>query len=498
MGATTRMRITRRFFTAVLGVGLLSLVFLGSPGCGCGDDDLRPPGDERPERCCCDFEWLPPTAAIDRDVVVLIENADASLDATVTPGLFATVSPRTPEQFTVCVNQEHLLGDSLEIAFYDEDTNVPYGRAALIYSQRCRPEIEPLSSDLNLVSTDCGGGTLQCCCEFEWLPGSNMAGDVAITAENVSAGLNPVITPSAITGVVPGAIELLDVCVDTDHPIGAQMDLVVRQQGSGALMGSVTLVYDEQCVPTVLPTTKANALDITSTECGGEPLTCCCEFDWLPGPNDSGDVNLTVANASPGLTVQITPSTLTGVSPRVFQSFTVCINADHNLLDAFDLVISSTAGPELGRARIVYRLRCEPDIGDVPGAASLVLTSTDCGGDPLQCCCDIQWQSPTSPSFAQIDATLENVDPSLEVATVTPAQVLNLPAGDFQIFTVCVNPAHDIDATLDLVLRSPTGLEIARLPLEYTAVCLPQPGDPSGEGFWSVLCLGPDSAKAGR
>jgi len=482
----------------VLGLALLSLVFLGSPGCGCGDDDL-PRGEERPERCCCEFEWVPPTSLVNADVRIDFENVDVSLDPTASPGVIVNAGAGQPRLFTICVNEEHLIGDSFELVLVDDDTNTEYDRYELFYNVRCEPGIEPLGGLGGfLTSTDCGEPqTKPCCCEFEWLPGPNQVGDVTVNAENASAGLNPVITPSALTGVGPDALEVFDVCVSTNHPIGAQFDLVIRQQGSGAIVGTVQLVYDEQCTPTVVPVTSAPTLDVTSTDCGGDPLLCCCEFDWLPGPNDDGDVSLTTTNVSPGLTVQITPSTLTGVSPRVFESFTVCINADHNLLDSFDLVVTRTSdNQEFGRARIVYRLRCEPDIGDVPGTTSLALTSTDCGGDPLQCCCDIEWLSPTSPAFAQIFASLENVGATLETATVTPTQVDNLPAGNTQVFTVCVNPGHTLNETLDLVLRAATGAEIARLPLLYADPCIPEAGDPSGEGFWTVLCT--QVAKPGR
>ena len=141
----TKTRLPRSLFNAVLGLGLLSLVFLGSPGCGCGDDDLRPPDDQRPPRCCCDFEWLPPRIANNDDVVLTIENADIALDAVATPTVFTNVSFTVPETFTVCVNEEHPLGNQLELVFRDQVTNEEYSRAMLSYKTRCRPEIQPLS-----------------------------------------------------------------------------------------------------------------------------------------------------------------------------------------------------------------------------------------------------------------------------------------------------------------------------------------------------------------
>lgn len=497
----TGPRFTRKFTRAVLGLALVSLVFLGSPGCGCGDDDLGTE-EQRPEKCCCTFQWLPPRAAFNGDVVLTIENMDVDLDAEATPAFFANVNFTVPVTFTVCVNAEHLLGSSLELVFSDDDTAEEYGRYNLVYKTRCDPDIEPLSDDNRLTSTNCGDDEpLDCCCLFEWLPGSNMAGDVTIAAENATAGLDPTIDPGAISGVVPGVIELINVCVALDHPLGATMDLVVRQQGSGALMGQVQLVYEERCTPTVVPASTVPTLEITSTECGGEPNLCCCEFEWLPPVDYTGNVTITAENASPGLTVEITPSTINGVVPRTFYTFTVCINADHNLLDGFELVITDTTGPEILRSQVVYRLRCEPDFGNVEGPEGQQLGSPDCG-TPTQCCCDFEWFL-TDPDLVlpppPWSVALENVDSSLEAASINPTVVdfLDIPPA-VVLFTVCVNSAHTLGAAMDIVVRDSSGAEFARLPMDWQPQCTPAIGDPSGAGNWINLCAEPPPAKPGR
>jgi len=486
----------------VLGLALLSLVFLGSPGCGCGDDDL-PPADERPERCCCTFEWQVPRTANGADVDIVLQNADVSLDATVTPSTLTNVMLLTTETFTVCVNEEHLIGDSLELRFVDADDATLYGHAALFYDTRCEPIIEPLLDITQLRSTDCGDDPpLQCCCEFEWLPGANQVGDVTINAENVSPGLNPVITPSALTGVGPDSVEIFDVCVDDDHPIDTHLDLVFRQQGSGAVVGTVQLVYDELCTPTIVPVTSAPTLNLTSTDCGGDPLTCCCNFRWLPPVDYTGNVTLTAQSPSPGLDVTITPSTINGVVPRTFYDFQICINGDHNLLDQFTLVIADAGGGgDVLQSTIVYRLRCEPDIGVIAGAPQ-GLTTTDCGGSQLTCCCEFEWIL-TDPDFnpppSPWTVTLENVDPTLEVATVTPTTIEFVDTAPTTVlFEICVNAGHTLGAAMELVITAPdptggsTPIELARLPMDWTPTCLPVTGDPSGFGTWINLCAGPD------
>ena len=104
-----------------------------------------------------------------------------------------------------------------------------------------------------------------------------------------------------------------------------------------------------------------------------------------------------------------------------------------------------------------------------------------------------------NPSPGPWSASLENVDLTLEAATITPTSIdTALAVPSVILFTVCVNPLHDPNAALDIVLRSSGGVEFARLPLQYADDWRPLPGDPSGEGFWTVLCLGPDSAKPGR
>jgi len=301
------------------------------------------------------------------------------------------------------------------------------------------------------------------------------------------ASLHTTVLPALLPGVTAGQIQQFQVCVYDNHTLGDSVELIFRDNVSGTEYGRVLLIYDQRCTPTIEPLTPG--MNLVSTDCNPQTLLCCCDFEWLPGPNMTGDVTLTAQNVSPGLTVQITPGALTGVGPTAIETFEVCINADHNLLDGFQLVItSSPGGVELGRAQIIYRIRCQPDISDVAGFQPLTLTSTECGGDPIQCCCDIEWLGPTSvPPPGPWTATLENVDGTLQTATISPTAIPS-PQTTL-VFTVCVNPTHNLGATLDIVLRDATGAEFARLPLSYLETCLPFPGNPSGLGTWNVLCL---------
>ena len=102
-----------------------------------------------------------------------------------------------------------------------------------------------------------------------------------------------------------------------------------------------------------------------------------------------------VAAFCPGLTE--TPST-----PLNTRFALLCEGFDRdNLLDAFDLVITPFTDqiePEVGRSRVTYRERCLADVEDIADTQSLFLTTTDCGGDPQVCCCDIEWIL-TDPDF---------------------------------------------------------------------------------------------------
>ena len=496
----SRTRFSHGLFSAVLGFGLLSLVFLGSPGCGCGDDDLLPPGDERPERCCCTFVWQVPKRANNQDVEITFENEDASLDAEVTPSVLTSVASGEFETFVVCVNEEHLIGDEVQIVFTGAVSGMEFGRAILIYDVRCEPVVE-LLTDMNLYSTDCGEPPPKtCCCEFEWWPNPNQVGDVEIVVENVSAGLNPVVTPSTLNGVAFLEPELFDVCVDENHPLGAEFNLVIQQQGGGAVLGTITLAYNVSCEPELVPIFGAPTLDLRSEECGIEPTQCCCDFEWLPPVDYTGTANLTVESASLGLEVEITPPQIVVGANRVPFPFTVCINENHNLLDGFTLVITdSGGGGELLRVSVVYRLRCDAFVGQYTGVDGQQIYSTDCGQQET-CCCEIEWLVNTDPDWnppaAPWTVVLENVDPTLELATVTPTTITwtGVPPS-FVLFDVCVNAAHTDGAAMELVVYGPdptggsTPVEILRVPMDWTPNCVAVLGASSGPGLGQVSSL---------
>jgi hypothetical protein len=219
---------------------------------------------------------------------------------------------------------------------------------------------------------------------------------------------------------------------------------------------------------------------------GGTPR-CCCDFEWLPPTFVPGDAILSAEGASPGLDVTISPSTFTNAGTQGVVTFTVCIDADHALLDSFVLVArNSPGGTEIGRMSVVYRQRCTPTIGTIAGTAPLNLASPDCGGAPLQCCCTVAW-SPTVTVPPGITASLVLVDPSLEPATVTPLAQMTALAPPLYSFEVCVNANHTVPASLVFVLSDTSG-EIARLPLTYETTCIATPGDPTGTGSFQLSC----------
>lgn len=85
------------------------------------------------------------------------------------------------ETFVVCVNEEHLIGDEVQIVFTGAVSGMEFGRAILIYDVRCEPVVEFLT-DMNLYSTDCGA---------------------------------------------PPSFQLFAICVNAGHTDGAAMELVV-------------------------------------------------------------------------------------------------------------------------------------------------------------------------------------------------------------------------------------------------------------------------------
>lgn len=497
--------LPRGAWSAVVVCVLASLVFLGSPGCGCGDDNLIPRRGGTP-RCCCTYEWLPPRDLDSSTVVISLFDADPSLQAAALPSVLTGVTPLEPVTFQVCVNADHDLGAQLTLVIQDQGGTGAreYGRVLLLYKSQCRGDIEPLTGDLDLISPDCGSGVLRCCCEFEWLPGRTTPSSVNLSLENEDASLNASIFPTTLNGVEPGVVETFTICVDADHDLLDALDVVIRPNVTAvdpglasaiSEVGRARLVYRLRCTPDAGDVVGSPTLDLASEECGIEPPPeeCCCEFEWLPPPDVFGEVELTAVDVTSGLEVTIEPSMLLSVDalPPVF---TICVDGPLGTNVGFTLVATwFPDGPvEVGRMRFDYSDGCAPLVTDIPDFASLRLTSEDCGVQPLQCCCRITWRT-NDPEFGTetLVASLENADSSLQPATVEPPSfiVINDTITTLQ---VCVNRGHITLAAADLVIRGAISQqEYARLPLEFD-LCVPIGGDPTGGGLWNILCGGPD------
>jgi len=468
---------------------LATLTLMGSPGCGCGDDDLVSPGGE-PERCCCTFSWLPPRDVDDTTAVVSLESVGASLDAVASPALLTGVSPLEAEEFEICIDADHVLGALLTLVITGQTSATEYGRITLIYQDPCEPELVQGSPGFDLTTTDCGGPPLRCCCLFEWVPGRTAQETVDLVVENEDDGLDVTISPSTLTGVEPDVMETFTVCVAADHLLLDGFDLVVRFDGSE--IGRARIVYRTRCTPEIGDLPGHAPLLLTSTECGAVPQ-CCCTFEYDPPRGTNGDVALTVENETPGLNVQIEPDVvLAGGDEPPF--FTVCVTPDDTTVPGFRLVATHVATSEvLGRLEFLYVDPCRPTFDDVPDSQPINLISEDCELDPLQCCCDIFWQAAPDFGTHNLAFSLENVESSLVPASIVPTAVDGVGSNEVVVFTVCVDRRHDTLASLDLVIRdSDTGAVLGSLPLEYD-LCIPIAGDPVGSsGTFDVLCDGPD------
>ncbi len=142
---------------ALLGVLCVSLMFLGSSGCGCcGEDDLRAPLVlEVP--CCCEIFW----SLLDFNVPatpwsVSLENADPSLGAPmIDPSLISIFDPFTGVQpFNFCISPEHNLGATVDIVVRDA-TNTEFARVTLQYNANCVPTVGPATGPGTWVA-NCG------------------------------------------------------------------------------------------------------------------------------------------------------------------------------------------------------------------------------------------------------------------------------------------------------------------------------------------------------
>ncbi len=131
---------------------------------------------------------------------------------------------------------------------------------------------------LGLGSQGCGcssdtvqpvvGKLQECCCTLEWTPADGIEmRDVVVVLEGASEGLWPDARPYLLTGVNQGEPASFQVCVDTTHPPGATVTVLLRDQHNGTEYGRALLVYEQPCGPAVQPIDTA--LDLRTTDCGG-------------------------------------------------------------------------------------------------------------------------------------------------------------------------------------------------------------------------------------
>ncbi len=104
--------------------------------------------------CCCVVEWsltdfiLPPTPW-----TVVLESADPTLAPTITPTVLEVIDPFSPLVFTLCVDPDHTIGDTVDIVVRDAN-GVEFSRAPVQYTVQCIPQI--------VNSTGAGGWSPQC------------------------------------------------------------------------------------------------------------------------------------------------------------------------------------------------------------------------------------------------------------------------------------------------------------------------------------------------
>lgn len=146
----------KRLVPAFFAISLALLLCLGSPGCGCGSDSTIEVVGKLQE-CCCTFEWTPADGIDARDVVVLLEGASEGLWPDARPPLLTGVNQGEPVRFQVCVDTTHPPGSTVTLVLRDQHNATEYGRALLVYTQPCGPEVQPLETVLDVRPVDCGG-----------------------------------------------------------------------------------------------------------------------------------------------------------------------------------------------------------------------------------------------------------------------------------------------------------------------------------------------------
>ncbi len=243
-------RRRRRVWGPFLGLALLSLVFIGNPGCGCGDD-LTPGLLSTP--CCCTFVWYPQPDLANASVEIVVVNGGATLSPVITPSALVGVNTDQPQTFTVCVAPDHALGAQVGIEFRDSGTATVYGSAQIVYNVQCVPTVIE-GARTPLFSPNCGGvGT--CCCDLEWTNTSPVGAtfNVRVELQNADASLGATVTPSVVTSVGPMGTALFQICVNEDHDLGATMTVNIVDDDTDQVLESAFLSYDQRCTITQVP-----------------------------------------------------------------------------------------------------------------------------------------------------------------------------------------------------------------------------------------------------
>jgi hypothetical protein len=181
-----------------------------------------------------------------------------------------------------------------------------------------------------------------------------------------SGGLEFTILPTVLTGVDQNEATEFTVCVPSDHPLGASVSLEFRDSTTAAVYGSVTLVYDRTCVPTILPGVRT---PIYSPDCGQVP-PCCCPVEWFniqtAGP--LLDIRIQFADVDSGLNPTANPSTINDVVPGQIALFDVCVSLTHPLGASMTVqIVDVSTNTVVAQAFVSYDTRCVPNVSDTTG-----------------------------------------------------------------------------------------------------------------------------------
>ena len=374
-----RDRLSTRFFsgTTVLACSLvLALAFLGTPGCGCGDDDFPPLTDSD---CCCTFEWIhEQTAFPNATVNIVLVGANATLGATAVPAQLVNVNPMVPQVFQICVQRDHAIGASVTVEFREQNTNTLMGAGLLTYNAECIPTVQVLTPRTTLYSTDCGTPP-NCCCNYRWrVPRAANGRTVEIVTLNVDASLAPVmVNPTVFPAVVLDTFLDFELCVDIGHAVGAQLTVRFQDQANAMDYGSYQLTYGLRCRPTIVPLNTAMPGLLVSPDCGPP---CCCNFSWEVQAALVGvDITIATLNVNPTLMPTLMPTTATNVSQGNFVNFQVCVDPGHTIGAMMTIVITDTnSGAEYDRVVLTYNSLCTPTLFEDPAVPGAGIFAANC------------------------------------------------------------------------------------------------------------------------